>query len=540
MRRYHVPILSLCLLVIAGCTLTTNSDPSPPPMVTATLAVALPTASPEPPPSDTPAPVDTPTGTPTAVLTDTPTEPPTATITPPPTFTPVPSVIPPTRTIPGPTAAPPLDDGSGGIVPGTGSAASSLSPVPGVDQLPGTLYYVSDAGAVAQVWRLRVGINYPDQLTFSPTGVTAFDVAPDGTVAYINPQGQLIAGGIPVLPPLDTTDAPPRITALAWSPDGAWLAFTAFTPGASGAMGGAHPIDGVWIRNRQGIVQQIAASVYATGDAWQVHTSPLRWRPDGTELLAGTEGAGETHVTRIDITTGRTQAILPDDLTTDPAFSASWTATGGAIIASGAEQIVRIDPDALTTLTLLGPEAGLAVHDAQQLASGTVSFVGHDATGARLYLLPGQGTPQAITGPLPDGTAFDTLWDEAEQQTLIAVHHGDNALGTAYWRDSAGTLHDLTPLTGAVGVPRWGPLFQPLDAARVRTTEGDTLNVRAAPGGQIVVQLVNGSRVTVQEGPQTYDGYRWWRVQTPNGVSGWVVESVIEENGLLRTLLPAD
>lgn len=539
MRRYRVRGLALCLLVIAGCTLSTDNRPSTPPQVTATLAAALPTASPEPPPSATPEPTPAPTDTPTRTPSSTPADPPTATMTPPPTLTPVPSAIPPTRTVPGPTAAPPLDDGSGGIVPGTGSTAAAFSPVPGIGQLPATLYYLSDAGAVAQVWRLRAGLNHPDQLTFSPTGVTAFDVAPDGTVAYLNPQGQLIAGGIPVLPPLDTTDALPRITALAWAPDGAWLAFIAATRGASDAMSGAHPIDGVWIRGQQGIAQRVAASVYATGGAWQVFTSPLDWRPDGRELLAGTEGAGETHVTRIDVATGRTQVILPDDLTTDPAFSASWSA-GGAIIASGAGRIVRIDPDTLTTQTLLGPESGLAPLDVQALASGTVSFVGQDSGGTRLYLLPGAGVPGAITGPLPEGTAFDMLWDDAQQQILIAVYPTGGPLGTAYWRDAGGALHDLTALTGAVGAPRWGPLFKPLDAARVQTTEGDTLNLRAVPGGQVIVQLVSGSRVIVQEGPRAADGYRWWRVQTPNGVSGWVVESVSEDGELLRTLLPTD
>ncbi len=549
MRRHRLVLIPLCLLIVLGCTLTTRSSSPVPSRVTATLAEPLPTlsvtlavqstASPEttlaPPPSATPLPTAAPTDTPAATAT--------ATLASPPTQTPLPSAIPPTRTLPGPTAAPPLDDGSGGVVPGTGGAAAAISPVAGVDQLPDTLYYLSDSGALAQVWRLRVGLNHPDQLTFSPTGVAAFDVAPDGTIAYHTPDGQMIIGGFAFLPPLDSGGTLPRVTALAWSPGGEWLAYTLFTPGASGAMGGPHPIDGVWIRDRQGTTIQIAPTVYATGDAWQVYGPPLSWRPDGREILAATEGAGERHVTRFDITTSRSQAILAgSELATDPLFSAQWSAAGDVIIASGAGQIVRVDPDTLATQTLLGPEAGFAPRLARQLASGSVSFLSADADGARLVLLPAdQSAPQAVTAASGENVV-DYLWDAAGRQALIVVSApGNPTLGTASWRDSGGTLHDLTPLTGSVAAPQWGPLFQARDTARVHTTAGDTLNLRAVPDGQVVVQMVSGSLVMVVEGPRDEGGYRWWRVQTPNGVSGWAVESVIDERGLpLRTLLPTD
>jgi hypothetical protein len=125
---------------------------------------------------------------------------------------------------------------------------------------------------------------------------------------------------------------------------------------------------------------------------------------------------------------------------------------------------------------------------------------------------------------------------------VIAItDSGDTAPGTAYLRDQGGALHNITLLTGPVGSPKWGPAFKPGDAARVRTTEGDTLNLRATPGGDMLIQLVDGSRVTVTDGPRLQGGYQWWRIQTPDGIAGWAVESVVDDRGLrLRTLLPTD
>ncbi len=76
-------------------------------------------------------------------------------------------------------------------------------------------------------------------------------------------------------------------------------------------------------------------------------------------------------------------------------------------------------------------------------------------------------------------------------------------------------------------------------SALVNTTEGDQLNVRAAPSteAQILGRLPAGTRVSLLEGPRFAGGYSWWRVQA-GAITGWVVESVPEGGGRLQTLLP--
>jgi tetratricopeptide (TPR) repeat protein/uncharacterized protein YraI len=70
--------------------------------------------------------------------------------------------------------------------------------------------------------------------------------------------------------------------------------------------------------------------------------------------------------------------------------------------------------------------------------------------------------------------------------------------------------------------------------ARIYTTEGDRLNLRSGPGlnFDIVGKLDRESTVTLLEGPRKKDGLAWWRVRTIDGVEGWSVERVDEEQTL--------
>jgi len=558
MRR-HAPIIALTVLVAAaagltGCNLSRSPQAVTPRVVTATLPATLgvldelsPTATPLPtasaaliePTSATPPVTVTPGSTDTPSLTNT------ATFAPPPTFTRLPPTPVPTRTLPGPTPPPPLDDGSGSLVPGTGNA-ESVMPVEGVRELPETLFYLSDTGTLLQVWRLRIGINHPDQMTFSPNGVAAFDVASDGTLAYIASDGGMVVGGIPFTPPVGPEGISPTVTALAWSPGGDWLAYTLYTPLSADAPRGMPVVDGLWLRSSQGSTVQLQANSYTSDDARRVFTGPIDWRPGGTELLVGYTASQNLVYGRVDITANTLTPAWTAPLTrADSAPLARWNLNGNAIITCGAGDILRVDPGAPTPQTLLGSDAGLWPEDAQQLVDGTVLFVGRSVNGGprQLFTLaPGQSTPTPATEALTQGGTIDFLWDLAVPQTLIVAYEtADARLGTAYLRDPGGTLHDLTPLTGPVGAPRWGPAFEPGDTARVQTTRGDTLNLRDVPGGSVLFQLVGGSRVMITGGPRAEGGYRWWRVQMPDGVSGWAAEAVLDEQGArLRTLLPVE
>lgn len=71
-------------------------------------------------------------------------------------------------------------------------------------------------------------------------------------------------------------------------------------------------------------------------------------------------------------------------------------------------------------------------------------------------------------------------------------------------------------------------------AAKINT-ENDTLNVRADAGlsFDIVTQLPSGTLVTVIDGPKAGDDLIWWKIRTPNGEEGWVVERVQRQHTLI-------
>ncbi len=534
--------ITLLAAALNGCTLTRSTPPPTPNLVTATLSASVQT---EIAPTLTPTPSATFTATPIPTATEIP---PTLTASPVPSAVPTlgPSMTPPpTRTMPGPTALPPLDEGGGQVVPGTGSNTVAQSPVEGVSELPQTLYYLSPYGDIAQVWRLRVGLTYPDQLTYSTTGVIAFSVAPVGTLAYVSADGMLTVGGLAVLPPSVPNGPLPRVSALAWSPGGDWLATVLTTPGAADALGGAHPVDGLNLRSTNGSLVQLQPNIYADDGSQRIFTGPIVWRPDGSELLTGVTTAAGTSFARVNITTGAIAPLWNDSTLPPEAYKqASWTNDGGAIIVSGADSVLQIDPDTLAARTLVANDTGLWPEQAIETPSGALSFISRPPGGlAQLHRVQlGQAPPAPISNGLTPTGKIETLWDSTGQQVIIVVHDTpDSLLGTAFLRDADGLLHDLSPLTGAMGSPQWGPLFKPGDTARVRTTAGDPLNLRDTPGGNVIQGLPDGTRVFVMEGPRSASGYRWWRVQTASGIAGWAVDSVTDERGQpLRTLNPAD
>lgn len=65
---------------------------------------------------------------------------------------------------------------------------------------------------------------------------------------------------------------------------------------------------------------------------------------------------------------------------------------------------------------------------------------------------------------------------------------------------------------------------------RVTGTGAARLNVRQQPGtgAPIVTRAEDGHIFTVLEGPQTADGYQWWKVQDDQGVVGWAAANWLE------------
>ncbi len=157
-----VSVLAAIVLIINDPNIPLN--PFPPPTVLP--EVQLPTLTPSSTPTATFTPTDTPTNTPLPTVTFTPTNTPLPTETPTPTITTTPvlpgaqgQTPPPTMELPATVA--PLDDGSGGVVPGSGSALPT--PIPAVTRAPfpftvGNILYQANDNNEGCQWLSIAGI----------------------------------------------------------------------------------------------------------------------------------------------------------------------------------------------------------------------------------------------------------------------------------------------------------------------------------------------------------------------------------------------
>ncbi|MBN1200298.1 MAG: SH3 domain-containing protein [Anaerolineae bacterium] len=152
-------------------------------------------------------------------------------------------------------------------------------------------------------------------------------------------------------------------------------------------------------------------------------------------------------------------------------------------------------------------------------------------------LAPTESLPAAATATLPTDTPVlapvvttaPTL-TPAGPPTLAPLDDG-----------SGRTVPGTGGRTRAGDVVEEGGLYAVGDVVRVQTTGGDTLNLRAEPGGEVLTRLADGTPVTILDGPRDVDGYRWWQVRTGDGLVGWAVESITQANGSrLWTLVPAE
>lgn len=540
-------LLTLALAALAGCTLT-QPDRTPN-IVTATPVTVLSTATSPPAATPSPAPTNAPTLAPT--VTDPPPEPtataPLETLAPTasPTEVRLPPTLAPTRTPSSPPTVPPLDDGSGRAIAGTGRDILALTGLDDSDTLPETLYYLGGDAGAPQVWRLQWSLTSPEQLSFSPWGVAAYSVAPDGTLAYVATNGEMTIGGLPITPP--TTPDGTRLIpgALAWSPMGGWLAYTLRTPGAEPGAEGDFAQDGLWLRGTDGRNIHLATSDYSSADH-RIFTGPLSWRPDGTEVLAGVLTPGGFAAARVVIGSGE---IIPlwntDDLAPGAYTSAQWSGDGSAIIVAAEDRVLRIQPDTLSVQTLLDANANLLPDRARQLANGSLLFAAQSAAGDssawNLYLAaPGQSDPLPLAEPLVDGGVIEYLWGELEPEAVIVAYDAPDAeYGAPYLLDAEGALRELTPLLGEIAAPAWGPLAVRTDTALITGVDGEPVDLYAVPGGPVMGSLPEGAAVTFLSGPRHLEGQRWWEVRYIDGTTGWVTEAIEDQRGVLRrTLAP--
>lgn len=123
-----------------------------------------------------------------------------------------------------------------------------------------------------------------------------------------------------------------------------------------------------------------------------------------------------------------------------------------------------------------------------------------------------------------------------ERETIVTLLEGPRkADGLAWWR-----VETADGLSGwsVERVDEEQTLQPPLvigGEATVYPISGDLLNVREDAGRSfaLVTQLAPGVVVTIQDGPQTADGFRWWKIQLPDGTEGWAVDEADGEQTLI-------
>jgi tetratricopeptide (TPR) repeat protein/uncharacterized protein YgiM (DUF1202 family) len=123
----------------------------------------------------------------------------------------------------------------------------------------------------------------------------------------------------------------------------------------------------------------------------------------------------------------------------------------------------------------------------------------------------------------------------------------ENVTGDAVENDTITTTDSVIPTPEAIDSTIVVSSFETYvliqgELANVYTTEGDRLNLRSGPdlSFDIVDRLEKWTTVTLLEGPFKADGYAWWKVVTANGVEGWVVERVDNEQTLQLALIQGE
>lgn len=127
------------------------------------------------------------------------------------------------------------------------------------------------------------------------------------------------------------------------------------------------------------------------------------------------------------------------------------------------------------------------------------------------------GLPQPDGVPNPDGGED------------IVLCHWMRDLG---FEDMRGDLHYPSPPYS----------YSPGTQVQVNTQWGQRLNLRAGPSTstQILEQLSAETTLILLGGPEQAEGYQWWQLGLPNGLSGWGVDNIDGATVLVPVPLPAE
>lgn len=195
-------------------------------------------------------------------------------------------------------------------------------------------------------------------------------------------------------------------------------------------------------------------------------------------------------------------------------------------------------PDRTAGAMAFSPDSRLLVASTWFPAPGrTINII-------RLWDMTDPGSMTEI-GQIDTPYTYNRLMFNGDGTLLLAVANQDLRHYVHLWGHGAALqfvpLPTITPVPTATPSPtataQPAATLQAGGTALIQTTGGDVLNVRGGPGRgfSVVTRLPGGTPVSLLEGPQDADGFRWWRIRTADGIEGWVVDEVDDA----QTLVPA-
>lgn len=314
-------------------------------------------------------------------------------------------------------------------------------------QLPHSIYVLVEDPKTHYngLWRISKETRDAVRISSTDVHVVDFDVLPtDGSLVYSTSGEELH-----ILPPdsqttIITQVAPAsgdyQISGIAWSPDGAMLAYVVqYSHGILVDESAEREIErqsGLWVRNVEtGTVHHINSLDYQTDESeitqGYLYRHP-QWSPDGKGILVHVvyyEGVDIGRFYPLNLNSTEIDLRLIDKKIMG--FGA-WSLDSQSILLSGRgmsaiSSLYHVRRENLTQTTLINAEdSGVYVFDAQEIPSGMVFFMtDDDSSETHMYLGELNGTTFSYQSAGPDRVFCPWHMTDWDMDTEIALIHCD-------------------------------------------------------------------------------------------------------------------
>ncbi len=309
--------------------------------------------------------------------------------------------------------------------------------------------------------------------------------------------------------------------AMAWSPDGRWIAF------------GNHPAEDGEIYMIRPDGSELERITFAPHNK-----SELSWSWDGKYIAYSDDGGTgfENDIVVLDVDTRETRKLT---YTSGIEGFPAWSPNGKLIAFLYREEL--FSQVKLFVMSADGSDRQLITDDIPIVLTHLswspdgkqIAFTSGEKGCGQIYVVnleDGELTP--LTNLL--GCVRSSTWSPDGRHIAFSASAQKNVdFFERDWQiyimnaDGSGAIQ-LTTDPGKVPLfLYWAPApAMVIDANYAITEAGNNLNLRetSALGSTILRELETGEIITIMEGPVGFDNYYWWRIRTSDGVEGWVVE----------------